>query len=91
MSRAVLWFLRWLGLMLGAILTGGLLGSLLFPLVGTLLQMDYTLLEMARHGFLDGAFYLTIWAPGGSFIACVMWSQRRSRDSKGSGTQAPRH
>lgn len=77
MRTALLWFLRWLGLTLGGILAGGLLGTLLFPVFGTLLGMDLSIGEMARHGFHDGAFYLTIWAPGGCFILCAMWAHRR--------------
>jgi len=63
-----------MGLILMGLMTlaGGLLGSVLFPVVGSLLGMDLTLPEMAGNGFRDGAFYAFIWAPGASFVAVVM-------------------
>lgn len=64
-------------------LLGGLLGALLFPLAGSLLRMDLTLLEMARNGFRDGAFLAFIWAPGASFIVVVMAAYEKRRAFSG--------
>lgn len=80
------WSVGWLLLAAVIISTGALLGSLLYPIAGTLLGMDLSLREMWLNGVFDGGFYALIWAPGVSFVACLMaanW-KRRNSDQEGS-------
>jgi hypothetical protein len=71
---------RWIGrwhLLVGAITTGGAVaGCLLFVVIGSLAQLDYSLAELARNGLSDGGFYALIWAPGISLVICVMQAYR---------------
>ena len=66
------WFSWWLFMVVGICLQGGLSGALLFPLVGSLLGVDYSLAEMSISGLKDGAFLALIWAPGTAFVVCLM-------------------
>jgi hypothetical protein len=58
---------------------GGIIGSGLFLVIGSLLGMDYSVRGLLVNGFSDGAFYVFIWAPGASLIACVMLAFHRPR------------
>ena len=70
------WVVRFFLYLFLITLTGGILGSVLFPLVGTLLGMDYPLWVMIRRGFLDLAFYFFIWAPAISLVICIMQARK---------------
>jgi hypothetical protein len=70
------WLGLWLGLVCLICLGGAVAGAVLFPAVGLLLGMDLTAGEMARNGLLDGGFLALIWAPGVSFVACLMRAHR---------------
>lgn len=75
--QAWAWSGRWHGLV-GAICAGGaLIGGLLYPLVGSMAGLEYSVGEMLRNGLRDGGFYALIWAPGISLVACAMWAARR--------------
>jgi hypothetical protein len=76
LSTAAKWFGRWLFMVLAICLAGALAGGLLFPLFGHLLGMDLGTGEMIRNGIHDGAFLALIWAPGISFVACLMLARR---------------
>jgi len=77
------WF-GWIGLgfliVLGMVTAGGLLGGILYPLVGTIIGKDLTVLRMLRLGFMDGAFYALIWAPGMSIVLCIAGAYEKRRD-----------
>ncbi len=57
-------------------LGGALVGSVIFPVVGSLAGMDLTAGEMARNGARQLGFLTFIWAVG---IAIVMAFQRAHR------------
>lgn len=73
------WCAGWF-LLLGVIVAAGAMaGSVLYPLVGSLLRMDLSVPDMFLNGVFDGGFYALIWAPGISFVACLMgahWKRR---------------
>ncbi len=72
LSGAARWVGLWHGMVLGAVAGGALLGSVLFPLVGSLLSIDRTFGEFMRAGLRDGGFYILIWAPGGALVLCAI-------------------
>ncbi|MFO7724123.1 MAG: hypothetical protein R6V45_01125 [Oceanipulchritudo sp.] len=82
----------WVGfgilLVIAMVVVGGGLGALLYPLVGTLIGMDLALLSMLRTGFMDGAFYALIWAPGASIVLCIAGAYEKKRPSTGSGGES---
>lgn len=57
---------------IGASAFGALLGSLIFPLVGTLLRMNLTTSQMILNGARDGGFYFFMWGFGAALIYTVM-------------------
>ena len=77
LGQVVYWIVLWLGLVLLICLGGALAGALLFPVGGWLLGMDLTAAEMLRNGVMDGGFLALIWAPGVSFVVCLMQANRR--------------
>lgn len=82
----------WIGIglliVLAMVTAGGLLGGLLYPLVGTLIGKDLTVLRMVRLGFMDGAFYALIWAPGMSIVLCIAGAYEKKRDLSAGGGKA---
>lgn len=76
---ACYWFFRWLALVLIITAGGAVIGAVLFSVVGLAFQMDYRLSELLRNGLRDGGFYAFIWAPGVSFVLCVMKAYKNSR------------
>lgn len=66
------WLAVWLGMTFGITLAGALAGALLFPVGGFLFGYDLGMGTMLWNGLKDGGFYAFIWAPGVSFVVCVM-------------------
>lgn len=79
------WGARWLFYALGMVAIGSLLGSLLFLVLGPLLT-SRPLSSLLPQGARDGAFYVGLWAPGGSLVLCVVRAHTWSRQ----GREAPR-
>lgn len=75
--KAFYWIGLWIGFALGICFAGALAGGLLFPVAGSLLGMDLPLAEMLRNGLFDGGFLALIWAPGASFVICLMLAHRQ--------------
>lgn len=73
------WIVTGLLLMGAIVAAGGVLGSLLYPVFGSLLGMKLHVLEMAANGLYDGAFYALIWAPGISLVLCIMAAHHKMR------------
>jgi hypothetical protein len=73
---AFIWVARWALLTIGICLSGALMGALLFPLAGYLIGMELGTREMIRNGIFDGGFFALIWAPGISFVGCLMWARK---------------
>jgi hypothetical protein len=76
----LLWPVRWLLGVLVMVSGGALLGAFLFPVIGTLFSAPYTLGELLRHGAYNLGFYALIWAPGVSFVWCVIKARRQGRN-----------
>ena len=77
--RAIKWVFLWLLLALAICWAGAVSGGLLFPVAGLLLRMDLPVREMVLNGLLDGGFLALIWAPGLSFVVCLMWGHGKGR------------
>lgn len=71
-GRVFAWVRLWHGMVFAAVFSGGLIGGLLFALVGALIGSKTASTNLFLSGLRDGAFYVFIWAPGASLIACVM-------------------
>jgi len=70
----------------GIVAFGAVAGALIFPAAGFLLGMDLEPLIMIRNGVLDGGFYALIWAPGISFVVCVMAIHKRGSENSNKET-----
>lgn len=79
-------FLHWLGaftLYLSAtLLLGGLIGALLFLIVGAITHGDIPVVQRLSHGFVDGFLYAGIWAIGLAIVLCVMRGHREHTANK---------
>jgi len=76
------WIFIWVILTTGIVIFGAVAGGLIFPAGGFLLGLDLEPWVMIRNGVLDGGFYALIWAPGISFVVCVLAIHtRRSENS----------
>ena len=73
------WFLGWCLLTLAITACGAVIGALLFPVGGWLFGMDLEFATMVRNGLSDGGFFAMIWAPGLSFVLCLIAFNRKSR------------
>ena len=71
------WCLAWAGLTLAITIAGALTGCLLFTAGGHLLDFEMGTREMVWNGIKDGGFYAFIWAPGLSFVICLMLGRSR--------------
>ena len=79
---SIIWAGRWLALLVGICAFGAIVGGILFPAFGHLLQMDLGTREMVIDGLLDGGFLALIWAPGISFVVCLMWARSQGENIK---------
>jgi len=69
--RAGEWVVLWHGMTGSVMFAGGLIGAILFLVVGWIFDWGAAL-GLLNKGFKDGIFYAFIWAPGLSFVACFM-------------------
>lgn len=58
------------------LLLGGLIGALLYLLVGSVTHPELPLGYRLSKGFLNGMFYAGVWATGLSIVLCVMRAHR---------------
>jgi len=63
--------------MLSIIFIGTILGAILYPLVGSLLQFKYLLMAMTEKGMLDLSFFALVWTPGGAIVLCFIKAHRK--------------
>jgi hypothetical protein len=77
--RSLHWSLYFLLWTIGLIAVGTVAGTLLFPLVGTLIGAQFTLGELAINGAKMLGFYFMLWAPG---LALVMTIKRAYEQRK---------
>lgn len=83
LGAAFSWLFIWHALLAAFVAGGAATGSLLFLVVGSLAQLDYSSAELLRNGARDGGFYLLIWSPGLAMVLCIMRAYHLAR-------QAPR-
>jgi len=67
-------------------LGGALVGSVIFPVVGSLAGMDLTVGEMARNGARQIGFLTFIWAVGIAIVMAFQRAHRLSRAQRPSGS-----
>ena len=63
------WFLAYF---VAIVAVGGLIGVILFPLIGTLFSVDHPVGQLALSGLKQLSFLFGIWAPAVSIVICVM-------------------
>jgi hypothetical protein len=73
-SHWSLYFVVWVA---GLVLLGSVLGAILFPLGGLLLNAERSSAALMARGAHFGSFYFLIWAPGVALCAAVMRAYRR--------------
>lgn len=61
---------------------GGLLGAILFPLVGRLGGAHQTFPELVVLGARSGSFFFLVWAPGAALVREFMRSARSGSQSR---------
>ena len=66
------WATRWHGYLFAMVVAGGLIGAVLFAVVGSVLRGMPPLGDRILYGLRDGAMYVGIWAPAIAFVRCVM-------------------
>lgn len=76
MQSAYAWLLFWHVCVMAIVAVGAFIGGLLFPLVGSLARLDYSLWVMIRRGLLDGGFYALVWGPGIGFVVCAIRAKK---------------
>jgi len=62
---------------LGLVVIGTILGTILFPLGGLMLGAKRSSTELFIRGARFGSFYFLIWAPAIAISACVMRAYRK--------------
>ena len=75
---AILGFLYWLVLTVAIIACGAVVGAISFPIGGIIFGYEMEIRAMIHNGILDGGFYAMIWAPGISFVVCIMILRKKS-------------
>jgi hypothetical protein len=73
-SHWTVYFSAWI---LGLVIVGTILGAILFPLGGLLLDAERSSLTLLVRGARFGSFYFLIWAPAIALSASVMRAYRR--------------
>lgn len=73
------WLGWWVIFTFGFILIGGLLGSLLYLVLGFWLLPEGDLAYRLSKGFTNGGFYFMIWAGGLGIVLCVVKAHREGR------------
>ena len=77
------WMALFLGYMLSIIFVGTFLGAILYPLVGSLLRFNYSLIYMTQKGMADLSFFALVWAPGGAIVLCFIKAHRKKLSEVG--------
>ena len=77
--RWPLTFFKWT---LGITLTGAVLGAIVFPLFGVVVDTGRTPLELAWQGIKTLGFFFGIWAPGTALVITVkkVYEAKRAGD-----------
>lgn len=57
---------------------GAVVGAVLFPIGGWLFGMELEFAALVSNGVYDGGFFAMIWAPGLSFVLCLIAFKRKS-------------
>ena len=80
-TRVEHWLVIWALFTFGFVLIGGVLGAVVFLLIGALTHPELELTYRLSKGFLNGAFYFGIWAGGLGIVLCVIRAHREGRFS----------
>ncbi len=71
-ANAIRWIPAWLALTLAMTIAGAVTGAMAFPVGGWVFGYELGIDVMAWNGIKDGAFLTFIWAPGASFVVCLI-------------------
>ena len=77
------WMSLFLGYMLSIILVGTIVGAILYPLVGSLLRFNHSLIFMTQKGMAELSLFALVWAPGGAIVFCFIKAHRKKRSEAG--------
>ncbi len=76
MNHRIHWSLYFSIWVAGIILLGAVIGALVFPVGGMILESPKTLAQLAWKGVRFMSFYFMIWAPGIALVATVARAYR---------------
>ena len=77
------WMALFVGYTLSIILAGAVLGAILYPLVGSLFNFNYSLISMTQKGMTDLSFFALVWAPGGAIVLCFIKAHHKKLSERG--------
>ncbi len=85
--RALSWIGYWLLYVLLMMIGGAIVFGIAYPIFGSLLGLDLSLMEMFTHGLRNGAFLIGgVWGPGVAFIICIIRAHKqRERERRTDG------
>ena len=83
LTTTTYWMALFFGYMLSIIFMGTVLGAILYPLVGSLLRFNYSLISMTQKGMADLSFFALFWAPGGAIVLCFVKVHRKKLSKVG--------
>lgn len=83
LKTAAYWMSLFLSYTLSIILVGAIVGAILYPLVGSLLRFNYSLMFMTQKGMADLSFFALVWAPGGAIVLCFIKAHRKKESKIG--------
>ena len=63
-------------------LAGAIIGAIFYPLVGTILGFNHTVLFMIKKGMLDISYLALVWAPGGAIVLCFIKAKNNLIDNE---------
>lgn len=77
--KSISYWISWFVFYLAAIVAcGGIIGSVLYAIVGMLSHPDLHWTLRLQYGFSDGSKYAGVWAVGLSLVLCVMKGYKKA-------------
>ena len=76
------WGFLFLSYILGITLAGTIIGAIFYPLAGTILGFNHTILFMIKKGMLDISYLALVWAPGGAIVLCFIKAKNNFIDNQ---------
>jgi len=76
-KSSLTWLAIWAAYAVAIIAIGSILGALLGPIVGLIMNQEYTFTGYMLKGLSIGARYAGVWAGGTAIVLCVLHANRK--------------